>query len=48
MENISRGPNFKNFVSIFTEASMQDNTVATLQDYTEYKSTDFPLSSPLY
>jgi hypothetical protein len=28
MENISRGPNFGDFVTILTEGSMQDNTVA--------------------
>jgi hypothetical protein len=31
MENISRGPTFGNFVTICTEASMQDITVARLQ-----------------
>ncbi len=31
MENISRGPTFKDFVTIRTEASMQDVTVARLQ-----------------
>ncbi len=41
MENISRGPTFGDFVTIFTEASMQDNTVARLR--TEFKSTDSPL-----
>ena len=31
MENISRGPTFEDFVTIRTEASMQDVTVARLQ-----------------
>jgi hypothetical protein len=31
MENISRGPTFGDFVTIRTEASMQDITVARLQ-----------------
>jgi hypothetical protein len=31
MENISRGPTFGDFVTILTEGSMQDNTVARLQ-----------------
>ncbi len=31
MENISRGPTFGDFVTIRTEASMQDVTVARLQ-----------------
>jgi hypothetical protein len=31
MENISRGPPFGNFVTIFTEGSMQNNAVARLQ-----------------
>ncbi len=29
MENISRGPIFGDFVTILTEGSMQDNTVAS-------------------
>jgi hypothetical protein len=33
MENISRGPTFGDFVTILTEVSMQDNTVARLQEY---------------
>ncbi len=32
MENISRGPTFGDFVTIRTEASMQDVTVARLQN----------------
>jgi hypothetical protein len=39
MENMSRGPTFGDFVTIRTEASMQDVTVAIT---TEYKSTDSP------
>jgi hypothetical protein len=31
MENISRGPTFGDFVTIHTEVSMQDITVARLQ-----------------
>ncbi len=31
MENISRGPTFGDFITILTEGSMQDNTVARLQ-----------------
>ncbi len=31
MENISKGPTFGDFVTIHTEGSMQDNTVARLQ-----------------
>jgi hypothetical protein len=38
MENISRGPTVGDFVTIRTEASMQDVTVARLQS--TYKSTD--------
>ena len=30
MENINRGPTFRNFVTILTEGSMQDVTVARL------------------
>ncbi len=33
MEDISRGATFGDFVTIRTVASMQDVTVATLQDY---------------
>jgi hypothetical protein len=40
MENISRGPTFGDFITIRTEATMQDVTVAKLQ---EYKSKDSPL-----
>jgi hypothetical protein len=31
MENISRGPTFGDFVTILTEGSMQDDTVARRQ-----------------
>jgi hypothetical protein len=31
MENISRGPNFGDFVTILTEGVMQDKTIARLQ-----------------
>ncbi len=31
MENVSEGPTFGEFVTILTEWSMQDNTVARLQ-----------------
>jgi len=37
MENMSRGPTYGDFVTILTEGSMQDNTVARLQ------SRDSPL-----
>ncbi len=37
MENISRGPTFGDFVTIFTEGSMQYKT-------SEYKHTDSPLA----
>ncbi len=37
VENISRGPTFGDFVTILTEGSMQDNTVARLQSIQEYR-----------
>jgi hypothetical protein len=40
MENISRGPTSGDFVTILTEGSMQDNTVARVQEY----RLPFPLS----
>jgi hypothetical protein len=44
MENISRGPSFGDFVTIFAKGSMQDVKVARLQN--TYKSTVYktPLS----
>ncbi len=42
MENISKGPTFGDFVTITTEALIQDISCKT----TEYKSTDSPL--PLF
>ena len=42
MENLSRGPTFGDFVTILTEGSMQDVTVANLQKTT----VQTPLSSP--
>jgi hypothetical protein len=41
MENICRGLTYGDFVTIFTEGSMQDNTVARPR---ECKSTDSPLT----
>ncbi len=41
METISRGPTFGDFVTIRTEASMQDVTVARLQS-TRVQTTLFP------
>jgi hypothetical protein len=41
MENISRRPNFKDFVTILTEGSMQDNTVAR-QYRLQVQTTDSP------
>jgi hypothetical protein len=42
MENISRGPTFGDFVTILTEGSMQDNTIARLQS-TRIQSSLSPL-----
>jgi hypothetical protein len=42
MTNISRGPTYWDFVTILTEGSMQDVTVARLQS-TGDRCTDFPL-----
>jgi hypothetical protein len=42
MENISRGPTFGDFVTVRTEASMQDVTVARLQS-TRVQTTLFNL-----
>jgi hypothetical protein len=33
MKNISRGPTYADFVTILTEGSMQDFTVARLQEF---------------
>jgi hypothetical protein len=41
-KNISRGPTFRDFVTILTEGSMQDNTVARLQS-TRVQTPLFPL-----
>ncbi len=46
MENISRGPTFGDFVTIRTEASMQDVTVTRLQS-TRVQTTDSLLPSLL-
>ncbi len=43
MENISRGSTFEDFVTILTEGSTNDNTVARLQS----TSVQTPLSPPL-
>jgi hypothetical protein len=43
MENISRGPTFGDFVTIRTEASMQDITVARLHRVQEYRLPSSPL-----
>jgi hypothetical protein len=43
MENISGGPTFGNFVTIRTEATMQDITVARLQS-TRVQTPHSPLS----
>jgi hypothetical protein len=42
MENLSRVTAFGDFVTILTEGSMQDNTVARLQS-TRVHTTDSPL-----
>jgi hypothetical protein len=43
MENIGRGPTFGDFVTILTEGSMQDNTVARLQSTVqEYRLPSSP------
>jgi hypothetical protein len=42
IENISKGPTFRNFVTIYTEASMQDVTVARLHS----TRVQTPLSPP--
>jgi hypothetical protein len=44
MENISRGPPLGNFVTIRTEGSMRNITIAS----TEYKSTESPLLNVMY
>ncbi len=42
MENISRGPTFWDFVTILTEGSMQDSTVARLLS-TKVETPLYPL-----
>jgi hypothetical protein len=42
MENISRGPIFGDFVTILTEGSMQDNTVAGLPSTGQELRLPFP------
>jgi hypothetical protein len=42
MENKSRGPTYKDFVTVRTEASMQDVTVARLQS-TRVQTSPLPL-----
>jgi hypothetical protein len=37
MENISRGPTFEDVVTILTEESMQDNTIAPLSSLLNVK-----------
>jgi len=47
MENISRGPTFGDFVTVRTEASMQDITVARLQSK-EYRLPFPPILNVMY
>jgi hypothetical protein len=48
MENKSRGPTFGDFVTICTEASMQDITVARLYRVQEYRLPSPPLLNVKY
>jgi hypothetical protein len=48
MENMSRGPTFRNFVTIRTGESMQDITVAGLQSTRVQTSLSPPLLNVLY
>jgi hypothetical protein len=48
MENISRDPTFGDFVTIRTEASMQDVTVASLQSTRVRTLLDPPLLNVMY